>query len=384
MKKIVHIVSNVDRSPFFETIADCLDLEQFDTTFIFIHSKRPFLFDYHRAQGRRVEFIEYHGKKDFLSALLKLYRLIREIRPDVVHGHLVDGTLLGLIAARIAGVRDTIYTRHHSMECHTYYPHAVYYDRLCNSLARIVLANSTVTAEVLTDLEGVPESKVRVMHYGYDLEKFVSSEEGVRELKAKYGLEGVHPVVGVISRFVDWKGVHHIVPAFSEFKKKFPSAKLVLANASGPDEQKIKDLLRQHLDSDSYVLIEFENRIFDLYGTFDAFVHVPVTKSAEAFGQVYLEAMMFGVPSVFTLSGIANDIVKDGENALVVPYSDSNAITGALERLFEEETLRENLSSSGIEMVRSMFGSQILGSRLEKVYGELIGDSIDRRNESTR
>jgi len=337
MKKILQIISNVDRSPFMETIADCLNPHQFETAFIFVNSKRPFLFDYHRDKGRRVEFIEYRGKKDFPSALLKIYRLIRDIRPDIVHGHLVDGTLLGMLAAKLAGVKGRVYTRHHSVECHTYYPHAVYYDRICNALANKILANSTVTAEVLTDLENVPESKVQVMHYGYDLDKFISSEEGVRELKAKYGLESAYPVVGVISRFVDWKGVQHIIPAFAEFKKKFPTAKLVLANATGPDEEKILDLLREHLDSDSYVLIGFENRIFDLYGTFDAFVHVPITRSAEAFGQVYMEAMLFGVPSVFTLSGIANDIVRDGENALVVPFSDSRAISDALVKVFEDK-----------------------------------------------
>lgn len=366
-----------------ETIADCLNPHQFETAFIFVNSKRPFLFDYHRDKGRRVEFIEYRGKKDFPSALLKIYRLIRDIRPDIVHGHLVDGTLLGMLAAKLAGVKGRVYTRHHSVECHTYYPHAVYYDRICNALANKILANSTVTAEVLTDLENVPESKVQVMHYGYDLDKFISSEEGVRELKAKYGLESAYPVVGVISRFVDWKGVQHIIPAFAEFKKKFPTAKLVLANATGPDEEKILDLLREHLDSDSYVLIGFENRIFDLYGTFDAFVHVPITRSAEAFGQVYMEALLFGVPSVFTLSGIANDIVEENENALVVPYSDGAAIAEALTKLFKNPALRETFSRNGIDKVRSMFGSELLGTRLEKLYKELSGETSCNHTDSS-
>jgi glycosyltransferase involved in cell wall biosynthesis len=362
-----------------ETVADCLDSSEFETAFIFLHSRPPFLFDYHKAKGRRVEFIEYRGKKDFPSALLKVYRLIRDIRPDIVHGHLVEGTLLGMLAAKIAGVNGRVYTRHHSVECHTYYPHAVYYDRICNALANKILANSTVTAEVLTDLENVPESKVQVMHYGYDLDKFISSEEGVRDLKIKYGLESAYPIVGVISRFVDWKGVQHIIPAFAEFKRKFPTSKLVLANATGPDEEKILNLLQENLDSDSYLLIGFEDRIFDLYRTFNAFVHVPITRSAEAFGQVYMEALLFGVPSVFTLSGIANDIVEENKNALVVPYSDSAAIAEALTKLFENPALRETFSRNGIDKVRSMFGSELLGSRLEMVYKELSGEISDNR-----
>jgi glycosyltransferase involved in cell wall biosynthesis len=368
MKKILQIISNVDRSPFFETIADCLDSEEFETSFIFIHSRPPFLLDYHKGKGRRVEFIEYRGKKDFFKALFNVYRLIRQIKPDIVHGHLVEGTLIGMLAAKIAGVRGRVYTRHHSIECHTYYPHAVYYDRICNRLAKLILANSSVTAEVLSDLEGVPAEKIEVMHFGYDLEAFKSSEDGVRELKSKYGLEDSFPVIGAISRFVDWKGVHFIIPAFASFRNSFPNAKLVLANATGPDKERVTALLREHLPSDSYVLIEFESQIFDLYKTFDAFVHVPISRSAEAFGQVYMEALLFGVPSVFTLSGIANDIVRDGENALVVPYSDSDSITRALERIFSEEELRQGLSLEGTRSVSEIFASKALKIALEGVY----------------
>jgi glycosyltransferase involved in cell wall biosynthesis len=381
MRKILQIVSNVNRSPFMETMADCLDPEEFETAFIFLHSKPPFLFDYHKARGRRVEFIEYRGKKDFPYALIKIYRLMRQIRPDVVHCHLVEGTLLGMLAAKLAGVQARVFTRHHSVECHTYYPHAVYYDRLCNMLAKVILANSHVTAEVLINREAVPHGKVRVIHYGYHLDRFVSSEEGQQELRRKYDLEGRFPIIGVISRFVDWKGVHHIIPAFASFKKEFPEAKLVLANASGPDREKIIALLEEILDEDSYVLIEFESRIFDLYKTFDAFVHVPVSREAEAFGQVYKEALLFGVPSVFTLSGIANDIVVDGENALVVPYSDSVAISDALVRLFKNAELREEISSRGMVTVRRMFGAEALRDRLQEIYRELTNVVPDGRSQ---
>lgn len=371
MKKVLQIISNVDRSPFFETIADCLEAEKYETSFVFLNPKPPSLFDYHKSKGRRAEFIEYRGKKDFLSSLFKVYRLIKEIKPDIVHGHLVEGTLIGMLAAKLAGVEGRVYTRHHSIECHTYYPHAVYYDRICNRLAKRILANSSVTAEVLSELESVPTEKIQVMHYGYDLGRFSSTETGVDELRAKYGLEGNFPVIGVISRFVDWKGVQFIIPAFASFREKFPDAKLVLANASGPDKGSVIALLEERLPSDSYVLIEFESRIFDLYGTFDAFVHVPINRSAEAFGQVYMEALHFGVPSVFTVSGIANDIIEDGENALVVPYSDSTAISDALFRLFSEEGLRESLSEKGIKAVSDGFGSSKLAAELHSVYTEL-------------
>ena len=69
---------------------------------------------------------------------------------------------------------------------------------------------------------------------------------------------------------------------------------------------------------DRYTEIVYETDMPALYKTFDVFVHVPVEPHFESFGQVYVEAMASGIPSVFTLAGAATEFVRDGENALVV------------------------------------------------------------------
>ena len=97
------------------------------------------------------------------------------------------------------------------------------------------------------------------------------------------------------------------------------------------------------------------------------FVHAPVGRDYEAFGQVYVEALAMGVPSVVTLSGVACDIIEDGRNALVVPYRDSESIYRALDRLMEDEALRRELSTNG-RATAGVFRESRMAEELDRMY----------------
>ncbi|MDT5269286.1 MAG: hypothetical protein QOH49_1472 [Acidobacteriota bacterium] len=365
--KLCIVVSDVDTSHLIETMGRALDPGKYEVAFIFMGDKEPSLYHKLAAEGFAARFLRCRGKRDLPAATLQLARLFGELKPDIVHTHLVNASLAGLAAAKLKGVACRVHTRHHSVETHHDYPHGVYYDRVINRLSTHIVAISRVVFDVLTKREGVAPEKVTVIRHGFDLERFRADESLVEEMKSRYGLEGRHPVVGVISRHIHWKGVQYVVPAFAELAKKYPNAKLVLANALGPHRQQVEALLAG-LDPSQYVLVEFEKRVFELYRTFDVFVHVPVGREYEAFGQVYVEALAMGVPSVFTLSGVANDFIEDGRNALVVPYRDAAAITRAVETLLGDEELRRSVAANGQAVVRELFPESRMAAELDTMY----------------
>jgi glycosyltransferase involved in cell wall biosynthesis len=365
--KLCIVLSDVDSSHLIESMGRSLDSEKYEVSFVFLGRKTPSLFHDLAGDGYRVRFIKCGGKKELPLAVVRMGRIIDEIKPDIVHTHLMNASIAGLLAARLKGVRRRVHTRHHSVETHNDYPHAVYYDKFINRLSTHIVAISDVVFDVLTRMEKVDPKKVSVVRHGFNLDRFRADDSVVGELRDKYGLAGRHPVVGVISRHIHWKGVQYVVPAFAELAKKYPKAKLVLANASGPYGQEIRRLLGA-LDESQYALIEFEKRIFELYKTFDVFVHVPVGREYEAFGQVYVEALAMGVPSVFTLSGIANDFVKDGENALVVPYRDSGAVCEAIESYLNDANLRRKVAEAGKASVVELFQESRMAGELDEVY----------------
>jgi glycosyltransferase involved in cell wall biosynthesis len=370
--KVCHVLSDVDQSHLIETHGEVLDKEKYEVGFVFMGAKRPQLYDFFKANGYETEFFDFRGRKDLPAAVWRLKRIFGRLRPDIVHTHLVEATLAGLTAAKLARVKGLVHTRHHGAESHVYYPHGVYYDKYANRLSQKIVAISKVVAENLTGREGADPRKVVTIPHGFDLENFAADDEAALSLGRRYGLEGRYPVVGSISRFIHWKGVQDTVVAFKQLLAEHPRAKLVLANATGPYDADIRRLLAENLDESAYVTIEFERNVFALYRNFDAFVHVPVNRDFEAFGQVYVEALAMGVPSVFTLAGIANDFVVDGENALVVPYSDPGAIARALGLILRDGALRHRIVSRGREDVWRLFHSERFGAQLDALYTGLV------------
>ena len=360
-------MSDVDTSHLIETMGRSLDATKYEVSFVFLGRDVPSLYSTLKADGYEVEFIQCRGKIDFPGATMKMVKILRRIKPDIVHTHLVNASIVGLTAARLAGVKKRIHTRHHSVETHLDYPHGVYYDRVINSLSTHIVAISKVVFDVLIERENVAPAKVSVIRHGFDLNRFSADDAQVEEIKTQYGLNNHFPIIGVISRHIHWKGVQYVVPAFREILKKYPDAKLVLANATGPYKREIEKLLAE-LDSSHYIVIEFEKRIFELYKTFDVFVHVPVGKDYEAFGQVYVEALAVGVPSVVTLSGIANDFIEDRRNALVVPYRDSKAIAAAIDLILTDESLRRKIVDNGKASARDLFGEHVMAAALDRLY----------------
>lgn len=370
--KVCHIASFLNYSLFFEALGQFPDKEKYEVSFIFLNPEISPLESLLAERGHRVEHVEYRTKKQLLSAILRIRKLLKGIGPDIVHTHLADASLAGLIAAKTGGFKRRLHTRHHATECHVYYPHAVYYDRLINRLSSRIIATTGIVKETLLKREGVPEEKIRLITYGYDLSRFENDDMTTADLGRKYDLSGHYPVVGVISRFVEWKGVHYIIPAFAKLTEKYPKAKLVLANAVGNYSPVLDAMIEKELRPDQFVKIEFEPKIFDLYKNFDLFVHVPVTRDVEAFGQTYIEALYSEVPSIFTVSGIAHDFIQDREHALIVPHRDSEAITRAMESLLEDEVLRAGIVRKGKAEVGKRFGGVTLAAGMDGLYDEMM------------
>ena len=368
MKKVCYIVSGIDKALAFEWIWEQVDKTRFELHFILMHTKKGGLAKYLEEQKAPLLHIPFEGKKDLPKAVFQIHRYLREQGIDTVHAHLLDAGLAGLLAARLALVRTRIYTRHHSSYHHEYHKKGVFYDRLITFLSTKVIAISEVVRTILVEWEGTSSSKVQVIHHGFPLMDFEHCEPSqTAALKVKYDFMDSAPVIGVVSRYTHWKGVQHIIPAFQQLLQTYPNAVLLLANAKGEFAPTIKKLLAQ-LPAKNYREIDFENDLYSLFHCFDVFVHTPIDWHCEAFGQVYVEALAAGVPSVFTLSGIANEIAAEGKNCVLAKYQDSESTYRGLMELLGNQTLRQMLSVEGKQTVKNRFELDKMIRSLENLY----------------
>ena len=370
-RKVTYIISQIDKAIGFEWITGNLDKERFDLSFILLNEKPSYLAEFLRKKGVTVDELAFSGRKqDLPFLLLKVINILRRAKPDVIHTHMYIADLLGQFAGKLLGVKKRVYTRHSSNESRKYHKKQRI-DKIINTLSTHVIAISENVKNILHAEEGVPLERIRMIHHGFDLERFerVSKAE-IEELSAKYNPQNRKPVVGVVARYSHWKGIQDAIAAFKKLLVDHPNALLMLANAKRGDYKDEIAALLAGLPADSYHEIVFEHNLFALYKLFDVYVHLPIDPELEAFGQTYVEALAAGTPSVFTNSGVAREFVRDGENALVVDFQNPEQVTEAILKLLRDEDLRRKLSENGKRDVQKMFSLKIMIDKMEKLYAE--------------
>lgn len=366
--KITYILSDINKAIAFEWIEQSFRNSPFKLSFILLNSKDSYLESYLKKHQIPVYRIPYRGKKDALKAIRGIRKILKKENTQIVHTHLFDASMFGLLAAKLSKIPYRVYTRHHGTLHHEFFPRAVYYDKLIHSLTTHIVAISGVVKQVLIDREKVKASKVHLIPHGFNLDGFTQpNQEKVNALKIQYHTQEKHPVIGVIARQTYWKGIQYIIPAFAKLLETYPNAHLVLANARGDYKTEI-DLLLSKIPKSSYTEIEFEQDIYHLYQLFDVYVHTPVNEDLEAFGQTYVEALAAGIPSVFSLSGIAPEFIEDGKNALVVPFKDSEAIYQQIIKLLENTSLAQKLAIQGQKDVQKKFTLANMIQALKDIY----------------
>lgn len=349
--KIVYIVSNIDKAIAFEWIVNKLDRDTFDLSFILLNPTASNIESFLQKADISVQRIKYTGVRDSLKALVSVYFLLKRSKPNIIHCHLFDASIIGLVSGKLARIKKRIYTRHHSVYNWKYNPKGIKYDHFINWLATDIVAISENVKTILLNKEKVNPARIHLIHHGFDLNAFDKvSGNRIRVLSQKHNPDNKSPVIGVIARWIEWKGIQYIVPAFNRLLKNFPNALLILANANGPFNKEICELLKS-IPQKSFQVIDFESDIFALYKLFNVYVHVPIDEEIEAFGQTYVEALAAGIPSIFTRSGVAKEFITD-QTSLLVPFKNSTEIYNGLRKLLEEPAVGKMLVYNGLNTIQ--------------------------------
>jgi glycosyltransferase involved in cell wall biosynthesis len=370
-KKIVYIIFKIQKSDEFQWLIEGLDHDEFELSFINIGINDSSSIE-ECCKKNNVSYysVNYTSKKQLPSAIYKTYKTLKKIKPFAVHAHLFEGGLIGITSSWFARIKNRIYTRHYSDYHHYLYPKAVKYDHWINNRSTSIIAVSDIVKNILVDKENVPTEKVKVIEHGLKPSHFQNIyEDRVIQLMARHNIPSDKKIIGVVSRYTKIKGVQYIIPAFKKLIQKDKHLHLVLANANGDYKGEIQNFL-QELPDNTYTEIEFENDNGALFSVFDAFVHVPVSSTVEAFGLVYLESMMSKVPGVFTKSGIGNDILIDNKNCCIVNYCDSEEIENALLKLLNDKSLKILIQENSLETAKSFTFDKKL-NKIQDLYFSL-------------
>ncbi|MFY3553395.1 glycosyltransferase family 4 protein [Achromobacter insolitus] len=316
-----------------------------------------------REAGFTVHLVSMDGPLNFVRCVALLRRLLRSRRFDVVNTHSRRDTVLGAIAARLAGTPLIVRTRHLAKPINSLYAYTW--------LAHRVIAVSRYVRGQLLD-GGARAEAIATIHSPVVLPQ-VSSGVCVRR---DLGLPDDALVIGCVAVMRADKGHRDLIDAFHRIAATFPNAHLVLVGEGQP--------LAGQLQAQAQALglaprVHFTGRRDDIGNVLMAFDVFALPTLREALGTVFIEAAAMGLPVVGTNVGGVPETMQAGVTGLLVPPADPEALAGALEGLLADPALRRRMGEAGRELIRGQgqFSAERTAALVEQAYTGWLAELRD-------
>ncbi|MBC7225244.1 MAG: glycosyltransferase [Anaerolineae bacterium] len=297
-----------------------------------------------------------------ISLSLPVY--LARLRPDITHLHFPYP--LGEVAHLLFGRgRPTVITYHSDVVrqqgwLRFYRP---FLRRILRRADRIIATSPhyVATSPYLRDVA----DRCRVIPLGIEVARFAQADpEAVRALRDRFGA----PLLLFVGRLRYYKGLPHLLRAL----QGLPEARLVVVGDGPMRSAWEAEALALNLAGRVHFVGEVgQDELPAYYHACDLFV-LPADQRSEAFGAVLLEAMASGRPVISTELGTGTSWVnRHGETGWVVPPADSEALRQAIQRLLEDEPLRQRLGEEARRWAQE-FDVQALVDRVLALYEEVL------------
>jgi len=312
-----------------------------------------------------------HPARD-LTALIKLVRLFRALRPDIVHTHTAKAGTLGRLAARLARVPVKIHTFHgHVLEGYFSRPVTRAFleieRRLARTTDRLVTVSPRLKAQLLAMGIGRPE-QVEVVPLGLDLERFRRARPASPTLRPSLGLADGASVLGIVGRLVRIKDHATLFQALARLHTEGRGVHLTVVG-DGEERARLEGL------ASSLGLgrrIHFLGWRVDLETILKELDVVICASRNEGTPVALIEAMAAGIPVLSTDVGGVADLVTHGLTGWLVSPGDPDAMASGIRHLLDDGPLRGRLAAAGQAVALDRHDVARLISRVEVLYADLL------------
>ena len=309
-----------------------------------------------------------------LKALYQVIRHLRKVKPDVVNFGTPKVSLLGMIAAKLLGVKNRIYTcRGFRFEHETGMKKTILVcmEKITARFAHKIICISNSVRDLGLDNGIFSASQSLVIHKGssngIDLKRFNPNQINAADsadLKKQLGYTETHFVFGFVGRLIDRKGIKELYEAFANLYRENDKLKLLIV---GPvEESQISDLslinnMQQH---PGILLVGTQSNVPLYLSVMDVFC---LPAWWEGFGNVSVQAAAMGLPVIATdVTGSKDAVSKDFNGLLISPKSVS-ALQHAMQFLHEDEQKRQELGRNGLVWATN-FDSKMIWDSMHQLY----------------
>ncbi|MFD1175582.1 glycosyltransferase [Paenibacillus puldeungensis] len=309
-------------------------------------------------------------------AIFRLARIIREMRPDVVHSHLVHANLLARVTRLFVKIPFLICTAHSINEGGRV---REWLYRLSDPLGDLLTNVSREAVDRYISLKIAPARKIKLITNGVNLEQFGGGGDRRSKIRDRLDLAAgpgreAEPFMWLAAgRFVPEKDYPVMIHAFAEVLRKYPNSRLFIAGI-GPELPLIERRTVELEIQEKVHFLGIRTDISELMSAADGFV---LSSKWEGLPIVLLEASASRLPIIATRVGGNEEVVLDGVNGYVTEPENHHALARSMERLMvltSEERL--SMGEHGREHVMEHYEIGRVAQKWADIYGQACGREL--------
>lgn len=315
-----------------------------------------------------------------LKALYRLIKIFKKEKPDIVHTHTPKAGLLGMMAARIAGVPHRLHTvaglplveaqglkrkilnltEKITYACaHQVYPNSY-------GLQNIILQNKFCIPQKLHVIGTGSSNGINTQFFNV---ANIPTQD-IEALKNKLNIPSSAFVFVFVGRIVTDKGINELVAAFTQMSSLNREVKLVLV---GPLESDLDPLLpateKILKNNKNIISVGLQKDVRPYFALADALVF---PSYREGFPNVVMQAGAMELPCIVSDINGCNEIIQDGKNGNIVPVKNAEKLQAAMHKMVEDKNWHKSLKANARPMITSRYEQQIIWQAILKTYQTLL------------
>lgn len=373
-KKIIRTVTAPNSIKFFKEIMERMQIDGYES--LVVTSPGQYLEEFrYDAPHIKVHEVPMERRISIIKDIKSLYLMVKLMykeKPYIVHSMTPKAGLISMMAAWLTGVPVRI---------HTFT--GLVWPTVVGIKRKILMATDWITCAcathvipegqgVLDDLKNhkVCHKPMKVLGYGnvmgVDMERF----NPARFADAKKD-EGKFRFV-FVGRIVGDKGIHELIDAFSKLNNDYPDSHLVLIGNFEQTLDPIKSATLKTIENNSHIDILgylSGDKLLREYVKSDCFV---LPSYREGFPNTVMEAGAMGLPSIVTDINGSREIIIHGENGLIVPPKDTDALYEAMKQMIQNASAREKMAANARPLIDSRFEKSFVQGCIIKYYEEIL------------
>ncbi|MBM3474817.1 MAG: glycosyltransferase family 4 protein [Armatimonadetes bacterium] len=305
---------------------------------------------------------------------VKLGRVLRAFRPDILHLH--GGTIggIGAVVGRWCRVPVIVYTEHlpcyptadaQSPHCHARWI------RWLRSLTAPLLDCSVAVSEAVRSTIPRGSKAVSVIANGIDLDRYrrLAVADCRHALRARLGLGPDTLLVVGVGSLTPRKAYHHALEAVSEVRKRQKAEVHLILCGDGPERDNLLSRAEALGLPDRLHLLGWVDNVAEVLVGCDIFIHPALD---ESFGLVLVEAAAAGIPVLVTHVGGLPEVIEEGVTGLLVEPGSADALASALCELVADPERGKQLSRRGRERAERLYGLETCNEAYVTLYEALL------------